>query len=209
MLGLIGNLIAMLAVSHFESYSSFHRFQLENLQGLTLTNFSQLASVDHLSRLTNLQFLVVCWCPRVERLCGLTGLECLRNLSLQAVIDFLMGEFALFEPTCVQLWSLAKAGDFPQVGDVRASGDQRFVIGNLAEIIAGEAPPEPPAETGVLSLEKPAELEWLNAPKPAINLLLNRQGMRLGFERVRRRWRYVKAWLSRELKRDHTKTEEN
>ena len=78
--------------------------------------------------------------------------------ELRQVIDFLMGEFALFEPTCVQLWSLAQAGDFPQLEDVHVSGDQRFVIGNLAEIIAGEAPAEPPAETGVLSLEKPVGL---------------------------------------------------
>jgi len=74
--------------------------------------------------------------------------------ELRPVVDFLMKEFALFKPTCVQLWSLGKANDFRQVGDVHISNDQRFVIGNLPKIIASEAPPEPPAETGTLTLEK-------------------------------------------------------
>ena len=40
------------------------------------------------------------------------------------------------------------------VEDVHVTDDQCFMIGNLAEINTSEAPPEPPSQTGALSLEK-------------------------------------------------------
>ena len=74
--------------------------------------------------------------------------------ELQQVVDQLINEFAVFEPTCVQLWSPGRAGDLRQFEPSNTvTGDSRFVVGCLAEIDAIPPPPGLPAGAGEVSLE--------------------------------------------------------
>ena len=62
--------------------------------------------------------------------------------ELRSVAEYLMGEFALFKPASVQFWTLGRAVDFEGAVRVKITDDIRFVIGNLAEMMASDGPSE-------------------------------------------------------------------
>lgn len=80
--------------------------------------------------------------------------------ELRQVVDHLMGEFAVFGPTCVQLWSAGKAADLAQLGHLhKVIGDCRLVAGHLAEINALPPPAGAPDRAGEVSLEEDLGLD--------------------------------------------------